>query len=185
MSLEDTPDHQEKCYDKRQHLTQLDSRFRVSVVSCLRRLIVNLDNTPVILAPLLELEQIRLGPAGCGWGGPDEDRSEEVAALRNRRLTVIMPQLESISILATMNFISMWVLPEEAGRFRYDSEHIVGDTLRCPIRARLCTLIVGDNLLRRIPFRGSRSWHYETASSKKNGSMTTPLLAGFPSPSKP
>ena len=119
MSLEDTPDHQGKCYHKRRHLKQLDSQLRVSVVSCLRRLIINLENAPVLLAPLLELEQIRLGPQGCTWGGPDEDRSEEVAALRNRRLTVIMPQLESINILATMNFFSMWVLPEEAGPFRY------------------------------------------------------------------
>lgn len=102
MSLEDTPDHQGKCYDKRQQLTQLDSRFRVSMVSCLRRLIINLDNAPVLLAPLLELEQIRLGPDGCSWGGPDEDRSEEVAALRNRRLTVLIPQLESINILTSL-----------------------------------------------------------------------------------
>lgn len=42
-----------------------------------------------------------------------------------------------------MKFISMWVLPEEAGRFRYDSEHIVGDTLRCPIRTRLHTFSCG------------------------------------------
>ena len=142
--------------ERLQYLTRLNSWVGGNVLPRLRRLVMNLDDAPVVLAPFLELEQIRLGnESEWNWRNLDIDRSDEIPTMRSKRLTVIMPELEHVTILTTTLFIEKCLLPEsEAHRFQTclsDNDSLgwthprhsevklsIGESFHCPIRADFC-----------------------------------------------
>ena len=145
--------------ERLQYLTRLNSWVGGDVLPRLRRLVMNLDDAPVVLAPFLELEQIRLGnESEWNWRNLDIDRSDEIPTMRSKRLTVIMPELEEVTILTTTSFIENCLLPEGmAHRFQTgmtclpdnDSSLLlhprhcefklsIGESFHCPIRASFC-----------------------------------------------